>query len=222
MIRAASFDALGFAHGFGLRDDDEAALALALEVQPERLFHVRQVHGRSVAVLGPTDRPADVAPIEADALVSSAADCAVYVVTADCMPILVADRDTGRVAAVHAGWRGVELGVLAAALDALGAGSFVAAIGPHIRVCCFEVGDDVARRLESVGARVDRSRPKPHVDLVTAVARVLGARGVAFEDVGGCTRCEPARFHSYRREGRGAGRQLSGIAVRRNASGGTA
>ncbi len=219
MIRSPVLDGAGFRHGFGARGDDEAALPEALGARAERMFRARQVHGREAHVVSADDVPGSVATIEADALVAGGED-AVGVVTADCLPIFLADQESGRVAAVHAGWRGVESGILHAAIDrlvALGADPrrLLAAIGPHIRVCCFEVGEDVALRLQAVSCAVDRSRPKPRVDLRRGVLAGLAARGVAWvDDVGGCTHCEPRRFHSYRRQGPRAGRQVSTVVAR--------
>jgi hypothetical protein len=209
----------GFGHAFATKSDDESAIAGAIGIGPDRLFRAKQVHGTNVLGLHGSVRPPDALAIEADALVADDPGDGVAVVTADCVPILLADPGSGRVAAVHAGWRGTESGVLPAALAALAsAGSpspgLVAVIGPHIRVCCFEVGLDVAERLAAVGARIERPGKTPHASLAAALAHQLSAAGVtAIDDVGGCTKHEALRFHSYRRDGKGAGRQISAIAV---------
>ena len=97
----------------------------------------------------------------------------------------------------------------------------IAAIGPHIEICCFEVGDDVAERLRACapGANaVDRRRgPRPHVDLrkiVRAQLAALGLGDAAIDDVVGCTKCDEARFFSHRRDRENSGRMLAAIAVR--------
>ena len=138
---------------------------------------------------------------------------AVGVRVADCVPILVGDEETGDVAAIHAGWRGVEAGIVRAAMDALRGRSPVAAIGPCIEACCFEVGVDVAARL---GFVVREERGKALVDLRAAVRAQLRRCGLpddCIDDVRGCTKHE-ARFHSFRRDGANSGRMLAAIATR--------
>ena len=145
---------------------------------------------------------------------------------ADCAPLLLLDTESGAVAALHAGWRGTVGGVVAAGVQALlqrGGGrreALAVAIFPHIRRCCFEVGDDVAAELarpRPIRDVVDRSRGKPHVDLTAILVAQLAALGVAREridDVAGCTRCEAQRFFSFRRDGKQSGRHLAAIVSR--------
>jgi copper oxidase (laccase) domain-containing protein len=92
------------------------------------------------------------------------------------------------------------------------------AIGPCIGPCCFEVGADVAERI-ATASRADvivrREREKAYVDLRRAVRAILVAAGVTeIEDVAGCTKHEPERFFSFRRDGADAGRLVGVIAVR--------
>jgi YfiH family protein len=140
---------------------------------------------------------------------------------ADCVPVLVASTDTGAVAAIHAGWRGVVAGVVPAGVELLrgasalaGQAPLLAAIGPCIGPCCFEVGADVAER---IGFVTRRAGDKAYVDLRAAVRaqlRALGLPDEAIEDVPGCTKHEPDRFHSFRRDGANSGRMLAAIATR--------
>lgn len=207
--------ALGIEHGFGLRDAPE----------PPRLVRPRQVHGRAVARVGPDARPE---PLEADAILSSEAGCAVAVVTADCVPILLCVRSGQSVAAVHAGWRGLAAGVVAAAVEALRAAApgapLRAAIGPHIGPCCYEVDEPVTSRLAerfgaALAAALRPSRAGHHrLDLAALVRHELLGAGLAAEAVGAqsaaCTFCDPHRFHSYRRDGQAAGRLVHFIRPR--------
>lgn len=235
----------GFAHGFTTREggispppydtldfamlrdpsvlrENQARLGAAVGFDPAKLFQVTQVHGRAVLVA--EGDPTALAKLEADALVGlPGSGAAVCVRVADCVPVLVADPASGRVAAVHAGWRGVTLDVLGAAIEAMGPaeGGFVAAIGPSIGPCCFEVGLDVAERIGAIAeeaiARRDDARGKAHVDLRIAVRRLLRRRGLAdasIEDVPGCTRCDASRFYSFRRDADASGR-LVGVIVAR-------
>jgi copper oxidase (laccase) domain-containing protein len=205
--------------------------AAAVGFAPEGLRQVTQVHGGRVVDAATLADAA--AREEADALVLRASGPprpltprplsregrrggAVGVRIADCVPILIGSG--AGVAAVHAGWRGVVAGVIGQAMDMLGAGDAVAAIGPCIGPCCFEVGADVAARIaEACGEPrvvVTRAGDKAKVDLRLAVRTQLARAGVRdVEDVPGCTRCEPARFFSYRRDGERSGRHLAAIAL---------
>ncbi len=130
---------------------------------------------------------------------------------------------------MHAGWRGTVAGVIAAAVATLEQAAEVrrrdllVALGPHIRVGAFEVGDDVATRIAAAAPGVQRDevvqarRPRSHVDLgrvLSAQLSALGIRADRVDDVGGCTFEEPARFFSFRRDGRASGRHLAAIIAR--------
>lgn len=223
-LAAPGLLAAGFAHGFSLPPGDfgvrpegaaHARLAAAVGYDLGALRTCRQVHGAAVLV---DPAPADAAPAEADALVLRAGAAAVR--TADCASILLGDRRSGAVAAVHAGWRGVVAGVLPAAARALAGAdtrALLAALGPCIGPCCFEVGAEVADAL-SAACGADVSRPgrgdRPHADLGAAVRAQLAALGVqSVERVGGCTVCAPTGWHSFRRDGARSGRMLAVIAA---------
>jgi polyphenol oxidase len=182
--------------------ENQRRLARAVGFELDALRQVTQVHGACIV-----DAAAANESVEADAIVAEpGSGHAAMVRVADCAPLLLADRQTGRVAAVHAGWRGLVAGIVTAAADRLH-GDLLAAIGPCIGPCCFEVGDDVASAIGR-GARVSPSSPgKSFVDLRAAVSADLEAAGVhRIENVGGCTRCDRERFYSYRRDGDSSGR----------------
>jgi YfiH family protein len=197
----------GVRHGFGLRTSP------AREVR-----RPVQVHGAAVV-----RADAGGALGEADAAFATRPGTSVGVVTADCVPVLVAAG--AAVAAVHAGWRGLAAGVIPRALDALAAAAPgaapVAAVGPCIRGCCYEVDAPVLDALrERFGDALDGAlapaRPgHALVDLAALARAALLAAGVAAQRVGivagACTRCDAARFHSFRRDGAAAGRLLSWI-----------
>jgi len=215
-LRPPLLDAVGVEHGFGVR-------GLA---PPSGLRRPRQVHGAGVAqaagCLG------EAAP-RADAVVSVLPGVPVGVVTADCVPILVATEAGSAVAAIHAGWRGLACGVIPAAIEALraesdGGAHLVAAIGPHIGACCYEVDDPVLEALEAtfggdLAAALRPARPgHAWLDLGRLAHTALRRAGLAPSALGlvprACTRCDPVRFHSHRREGTAAGRLHHYIAAR--------
>jgi YfiH family protein len=231
------FESLSFSTAVG-DAPEHVALNLAragrlLGVAPERILYLSQVHGSQARFYrDPLTREESIT-LEGDAIGGARPDSAYGVRSADCVPVLVADDTTGAVMAIHAGWRGVVAGVVEAGVEQLRRASeggeqrrLLAAIGPHISLAAFEVSEDVASELQaacpgsSPGARgVERlpNRPKPHVDLrfiVTQKLLALGLDGADIDQVGGCTVLEPARYFSFRRDGKRSGRHLSAIVPR--------
>lgn len=213
-LRHPLLAACGVRHGFGTRGD----------VPPVGLRRPRQVHGAAVAHAGARAEPV---ASEADAVVSREPGLPVGVVTADCVPVLVATRDGRGVAAIHAGWRGLAAGVIRAGVDALRREipdvPLVAAIGPHAGPCCYEVDMPVLDALRHRFPDVDRFALRPSrpdhgwLDLGLLAERELAAAGLARESVGrlarDCTICDPLRFESHRRDGPRAGRLVHWIAA---------
>ena len=146
-----------------------------------------------------------------DALWSDHHGVALGIKIADCLPVAMLDPAHGIVANAHSGWRGAVAGVTAAALDAsrVDPATSFAYLGPSIRTCCFEVGEEVASQFDA--RYLDRTRPKPHVDLVRFTIDILRSRGFGEERISDseiCTRCEGSIFHSYRRDKEARGRNL--------------
>ncbi len=181
---------------------------------------VRQVHGcRVVGAEAGTD------PVEeADAVTTSTPGVAACVSVADCVPVLLADPRSGAVAAVHAGWRGTIGGAAPAGVQALveryGArpGDLLAAIGPGIGPCCFEVSRDLAARFrDEVGPVTATPRDQgSRVDLWRAnelLLRRAGLRPARIETLGRCTSCEERTFFSHRRDDGLTGRHVAFIAA---------
>ncbi len=206
LLRSPIVASAGFSHAFPTRDTPDADLLAALGGGP--IAQIKQVHGAR-AVLASEAKGA-----EGDALVARTGGGPVGVRVADCVPVLVASVRTGDVAAIHAGWRGVVAGVVGEGVRLLEPGEkrsdLVAAIGPCIGPCCFEVGREVGAQ---IGFVVREEGDKAFVDLRAAVRAQLEALGVhRIEDVPGCTKHEPGRLHSFRRDGANSGRMLAAIA----------
>jgi YfiH family protein len=183
---------------------------------------VRQVHGNAVACREDGAGP----PPEADAVATGRPGLAACVLTADCVPVLIGDPGTGSVAAVHAGWRGTLARAAGRAVEALerdfGARreNLLAAIGPAIGPCCYEVSRELAERfLAEIGASVSMVHPRtPRVDLWSANELVLRDAGVPaerIEVIERCTACDAESFYSHRRDGARTGRQVGFIAPAR-------
>ena len=156
---------------------------------------------------------------DCDALWTDVTHAALGIKVADCLPVTMVDPTNAVIANAHSGWRGAVQRITAETIDTLtrstafDTASAHAYLGPSIRVCCFEVGEEVAEQFDA--HYVDRSHPKPHVDLIAFTTDVLRERGFADErisDSGLCTRCEGSLFHSFRRDGKGGGRNLQIVA----------
>jgi polyphenol oxidase len=216
-------------------------VALAMEVTEPDLVRVRQVHG-TTAVSAAAAR--GVRP-EADVLFTGARHLALAVQAADCAPILFADLHSGYVAAAHAGWRGMAARAPAAAVQSLAQefetnpADVIAAIGPSIGACCYEVGTDVRdafiaagfpaealarwflpapaamRRNPSMKGLADLPRPgRWYFDGWACVREQLAAAGVPDDQIftaGLCTASHAEVFCSYRRDGHAAGRMAAAI-----------
>lgn len=191
-----------------------------------RFATLHQVHSPE-AVIVDTDWDEDNRP-HADALVTDRPGVLLGILTADCAPVLFADREAGVVAAAHAGWKGALHGVTDATLarmEELGAdrSRIVAAIGPCIARASYEVDDAFLARFAAADPANERfltpGKPGHHrFDLEAYVVHRLAAAGVRrIEALGADTYADPARFFSYRRATHeGApdyGRQISVIAL---------
>jgi YfiH family protein len=206
-LRCPALAALGIEHGFGTR--------LSRDAQLRELVSVKQVHGTDV-LRAPLAQPAS-----ADALWTSTPGLAVAVRTADCVPILLADKGGRGVAAIHAGWRGSAAGIaergVAELCRGIGAApsELCAAIGPHIGPCCYEIDAPVLAAIDDRDVFKPARSGHAYLDLFELNRRQLlraGLRADSISSVQGCTSCD-ARFDSYRRD-RGAGRMLHYIRMR--------
>lgn len=236
-VRSDLLTSAGVRHGFSTREggvsegpfgslnlggsvgDDPAAveanvarLAQAAGFPREAFRTALQVHGDRVVVVD--DRPHDSAT-EADALVAAAPGLVVAVKTADCVPILLFDTSTGEAAAVHAGWRGTAAAIVRRAVERLEerggrAAAMLAAVGPAIGPCCYEVSPELAAEFADRHPEgVVRGR---RLDLPEANRRLLREAGVPTQSIdvlARCTACEEERFFSHRRDAGRTGRHLS-------------
>jgi polyphenol oxidase len=190
-----------FSHPF------RARLLEELGVPPGKAFAVRQVHSRSVVVVG-DEQPEELASREADGMITGRPDAFLSVTVADCLPIFLVDRATGAFGVVHSGWKGT--GIAREALRGMGvafgtrAVDIAAVIGPGIGACCYAVPEERAAGFAAqfgLGAVRRAAGEEPRLDLRRANIGVLRAEGVTdISVVTDCTRCTPF-LGSFRRQG---------------------
>lgn len=158
-----------------------------------------------------------------DALWSMERQTALGIKVADCLPVTIIDSQHEIMANIHSGWRGTVRHITASTVASLLASTpfdpacATAWLGPAIRQCCFEVGDEVVTQFRDsfadVEPFVDRSGSRPHIDVAGVTTRALRELGFkTILDSGLCTRCDGSLFHSYRRDGAARGRTLAIVA----------
>jgi YfiH family protein len=230
----------GIVHAFSTRRSERNDFTLGPANSPNPMVHInrarfgaaigapgwpilklKQVHSGIVVDMDDTSAAGEA--VEGDASVTSLRGVAIGIQTADCVPILVTDSNATAVAAIHAGWRGTAARIAEATVARLREKygvepeSLLAVIGPHIGVCCYEVGPEVVEAF-SEPAAVERRPdwPKPHLNLGEANRRQLLSAGIPeaqIEISSLCTRCREDLFHSYRRDGKRMGHLLSVIGI---------
>jgi len=210
--------------------DARLMLAMQLGVDLDDLVMPRQTHSCRVAVIDERFRALDIDKQEValegvDALVTRLQDVVIGVNTADCVPIVLVDGQTGVIAVAHAGWRGTVGRIAKAVVEEMcrqgaSADRIQAAMGPSICQECFEVGDEVVEAFKQAHFNLDdivmrnAATGKAHIDLRAANRAVLIAAGVPSDAIATsqhCSRCEHERFFSARRLGINSGRTFTGI-----------
>ncbi|WP_421119820.1 polyphenol oxidase family protein [Aquihabitans daechungensis] len=190
-------------HGDLMVRTDPAVLAARRAAIVDRPWSwLRQVHGAGVIAVS---TPGEHAGAEADAAVTRVPGAVLAVQTADCAPILL--TGPGVIGVAHAGWRGLEAGVIeatAAAMAELGGAPERATLGPCIRARCYEFGgadlDLVAARYGDA-VRATTAWGTPALDVAAGIAEALRRLDIAFDDVGTCTACSPVHWsHRARSE----------------------
>lgn len=201
--------------------DHEAAL-VKLGAPDFQLYTLKQVHEDRIITI--TQQSAATAKPEADGLVSAEPGILLGIVTADCVPVLIAAPEKKIAAALHAGWRGTLQGIARRAVEVLNAQwrispvELYVSLGPAIGGCCYEVGPEVGEAIVSQWRIQSGSAWRPvgakgFLDLREVNLLQIAEAGVPKTHIaitGPCTFCD-LRFASYRREGVSAGRQLSVI-----------
>lgn len=187
-----------------------------LEIEPERLVLSKQVHGLDIVDVTSADFGNGLYRENkfksADALITAERGVPIATFYADCVPVFLLDRRQGVLALIHSGWKGTAGRISALCAEHMCSvyGSkkedILAAVGPSIRACHFEVGSDVAEvfRSEFGSGSIVSGYDKPHIDLQKCVHNTLADCGIPADNItdsGLCTYCESELFFSHRRCG---------------------
>ena len=219
----------------GLREGDKEErvarnwrlIADAFGLSVSQFFPIDQVHGDRIVVV--EDLQDETSPVRCDAVLTARRGVALAVKTADCVPLLLVDREKQVVGVVHAGWRGTALGIAAKAVKTLKErfdskpADILAAIGPAVGACCYQVDGkvyDAFKKLSAVRERAFRAcqdvEGRWMLDLESANIIQLVEAGIPRENIFSaalCTSCRRDLFFSHRAEKEGTGRHLSFIVL---------
>lgn len=222
----------GFNLGFRVNDDETSVkenyrlLSCDLGFSLDRIVLSKQTHTDNIRIVTEADcgkgvvRKSDIE--DTDGLVTNISGVALTVFSADCVPILLCDKNKKIVAAVHAGWRGSVKGIGAKCVDIMknhfgsNPNDIVAAIGPSIAKCCFEFGEDAVIYFDKK-YYTQKENGKYNIDLWSLNRDQLTKAGVLPSNIdisGICTMCESDKFYSYRKHRDKTGRQAAVIAIR--------
>ena len=212
----------GIVHGFSDREIGTNISLIQRYSNLSRIAQLKQIHSANVIILDDIENHDDMT--EGDALVTSLKGIGIGIRTADCVPILLADKNQSIISAIHAGWRGTLSEIVSNTITSICSeygvkpSDLTAAIGPSIKGSCYEIGEDVARLfkekfVDSNQYLLESGGTKYSLDLRDANRIALEKAGVVdIEIVDICTKCRDD-FYSYRREGKGVSTQLSFIAL---------
>jgi len=200
---------------------NRARFMAAVNMSGWPVLKLKQTHSDIVHVF--QDTLAASQPVEGDAAITGLAGAALGIQTADCVPLLIADKKARVIAAVHAGWRGTSSRIAQKTIErmcdafSVSPEDLVAAIGPHNAECCYEVGEEVVAAVNDPDAIVRKPEwSKPHLNQAIANKNQLLQAGIPEDQItvsNLCTQLRPDLFYSYRRDGKRAGRMLSVIGI---------
>lgn len=210
-------------------EGNRSLLARSVGASLDRLVTVKQVHGTDLLVIdAPNPDFAHFHALECDGIITNQPQVLIGITVADCVPVLLLDPVKGAVAAIHAGWKGTAAEICKKGVNALkelfgsASGDILAAIGPAIGPCCYEVDAPVMEAFKKGASgwellAVPRGEGKWGLDLAAANRRQLLETGIIEENIsesGQCVSCNPDLFFSYRRDQGDTGRQMGFIMLK--------
>jgi len=207
-------------------EGNRSILARAFGSRAELLVTVTQVHGSDLLLLDqPNPDFSHFQKLECDGIITNQPEVMIGVCVADCVPVLLLDPVRKVVAALHAGWKGTAEGIVRKGVEAMASvfdskpGQILAAVGPAIGPCCYEVDEPVASAFDKEGSDFrafakEAGTGKWRLDLIEANRRQLLRAGIEehnLETTSLCVCCEKDLFFSYRRDKGETGRQMGFI-----------
>ena len=165
--------------------------------------------------------------VDCDALITNQINIILTILTADCVPILLYDKEKKVIAAIHAGWKGTKSEILTKTVKKMiqkfhtSTQNIIAGIAPSIGSCCYEVGYDVAQHFSHISGAYKQHNNKYMLDLPSINKKQLLALGIPEQNIemsNICTSCKVDRFFSYRKEQGCSGRFMSMIGIREKES----
>lgn len=222
----------GLNFGFRVKDDHSSVVsnykltAKDLGFSFDRMVLAKQTHTDNIRIVTEADCGKGItveSDIEdTDGLITSCVNVPLVVFSADCTPILMYDAEKNVAAAIHSGWRGTVKKIAARAVEIMktefkcNPKDIFAAIGPHIRSCCFEVDIDVSKNFNECYVTVDKASNKATVDLLGVNISMLEDCGILSENISysdECTKCRSDKFYSYRADKERTGRMCAIIQI---------
>jgi YfiH family protein len=210
-IRAA-FSLRSFHHK---KLDDRWGLSTLVGLNPNHVVNPKQIHSAEVKSVY---TPGEIAAT--DALISKSNSIVLSIQVADCIPLFLADPLNGVIGLVHAGWRGVEKGIIPGTVNRMvqNGGSrkeIIAFMGPSIRQCCFEIGPEVSKKFP-IDCLINGNQDRSFLNLQQVAINQLKDSQVLDKNIllsEECTKCNPDKYFSYRRSGAKAGRMIAVIGL---------
>ena len=207
----AAFSLKTFTHNGNARK----LLSSLINLDPNKIVSPQQVHSSEVKVV---DVPGKI-PFT-DAIISTSKSVVLSIQVADCIPLYLADPDNNIIGIVHAGWRGIEKGIVANSINkmiTLGADNnrIIAYIGPSIQKCCFEIGPEVAKKFP-INFQINSSYDRSFLDLQKLTKNILINNSISYNNIissNECTKCNSDKYFSYRNTGLKSGRMIGIIGL---------
>ena len=207
----AAFSLKTFTHNGNARK----LLSSLINLDPNKIVSPQQVHSSEVKVV---DVPGKI-PFT-DAIISTSKSVVLSIQVAACIPLYLADPDNNVIGIVHAGWRGIEKGIVANSINkmiTLGADNnrIIAYIGPSIQKCCFEIGPEVAKKFP-INFQINSSYDRSFLDLQKLTKNILINNSISFNNIissNECTKCNSDKYFSYRNTGLKSGRMIGIIGL---------
>lgn len=196
--------------------EDRIEFANELALQSNNLVIPKQVHSNNIEVVNESGFYPNT-----DGIITYQKDLVLSIQVADCIPIFISDVSTGVISLIHAGWRGIAASIIEKSIEKIRSinsttQNLEVVLGPSIRQCCFEIGPEVSKQFDQKyqeEGKGDRSYLDPQSVVIDKFIQ-LGAKPRNITDIEECTCCSN-EFHSYRRDGKKAGRMIALIGIGR-------